>query len=61
MSVVGSDWETLKRFNLAELYQPPSKIRAPSEAEAKPVLVTTDEAAPIAVIADGAVGLKSYP
>jgi tRNA acetyltransferase TAN1 len=61
MSVVGSDWETLKRFNLAELYQPPSKIRAPSEAEAKPEPVTTDEAAAIAVITDGAIGLKSYP
>ena len=56
MSVVGSDWETLKRFNLAELYQPPSKIRA----EAKPEPATTDEAAPIAAITDSEEGLDSY-
>lgn len=31
MSVVRGDWETLKRFNLAELYQPASKsdLRGP--------------------------------
>jgi len=47
ISVVGSDWEALKRFNLAELYQsqPPSKVTAASQDEAKPQSVTADEAA----------------
>lgn len=49
MSVVGNDWETLKRFNLAELYQPRSKSEAPRadiKVEAIPKSVTTDEAPP---------------
>ncbi len=45
MSVVGSDWEKLKRFNLAELYQPSSKGAA-AKAEAMPQSVMTDEAPP---------------
>jgi hypothetical protein len=43
MSVVGSDWEELKRFNLAELYQrtkPPPVGKAETSLE----VVTTDEA-----------------
>lgn len=32
---MGSDWETLKRFNLAELYQKPSNAATPSVPEAK--------------------------
>lgn len=31
MSVVGSDWESLKKFNLAEIYQPKSATRNPVE------------------------------
>ena len=51
MSVVGSDWEALKRFNLAELYQSrsPSKVTDSSKGEAKPQSVIADEAAPGAV------------
>jgi tRNA acetyltransferase TAN1 len=48
MSVVGSDWEKLKRFNLAELYQPSSKAAA-VKAEAIPQSVTTDEGPPTAI------------
>jgi hypothetical protein len=46
MSVVGSDWEALKRFNIAELYtnQPPSNLTAASNG-AKPQSVTAGEAA----------------
>jgi tRNA acetyltransferase TAN1 len=42
---VGSDWEALKRFNIAELYtnQPPSKFTAASNG-AKPQSVTAGEA-----------------
>ena len=48
MSVVGSDWEKLKRFNIAELYPPVSKPKtgAAFKAEAVPTMpeaVTTDE------------------
>ncbi|RDL32503.1 Uncharacterized protein BP5553_08959 [Venustampulla echinocandica] len=34
MSVVGGDWETLKRYNLSELYQPRPKVGAAAEAGA---------------------------
>jgi tRNA acetyltransferase TAN1 len=49
MSVVGSDWEKLKRFNLAELYPSAPKGGAAGQhqslkAEAIPESVTTDEA-----------------
>ena len=40
MSVVGSDWERLKRFNLAELHPKAAALGA----EAIPQCVTTDEA-----------------
>ena len=42
---MGSDWEALKRFNLAELYtnQPPSKVTVTSNGS-KPQSVTADEA-----------------
>ena len=43
MSVVGNDWEQLKRFNLAELYQQ-TKPPPVYKAEASPELVKTDEA-----------------
>jgi tRNA acetyltransferase TAN1 len=48
MSVVGSDWEKLKRFNLAELYPSASRTQpgAGFKAEAvraMPESVTTDE------------------
>lgn len=46
MSVVGCDWEKLKRFNLAELYLP-TKPPTPNKAEATPNAVMTDEARPI--------------
>jgi len=44
MSVVGSDWDGLKRFNLAELYQlsPKSTLKG----EAMPQIVTTNDAEP---------------
>lgn len=45
MSVVGGDWESLKRFNLAELCHV-TKPPAADEAEATPNAVTTDEAPP---------------
>jgi tRNA acetyltransferase TAN1 len=45
MGVVGSDWEKLKRFNLAELYQP-AKRSPVDKAEASSETVTTDEARP---------------
>jgi tRNA acetyltransferase TAN1 len=48
MSVVGDDWESFKRYNLAEIYQPTQKPGAePSsnaENEATPNSVTTNEA-----------------
>ncbi|KAH7369887.1 hypothetical protein BKA65DRAFT_7169 [Rhexocercosporidium sp. MPI-PUGE-AT-0058] len=46
MSVVGSDWEALKRFNLAELYEKEkaSKAKATTKSETKPRSVTNDEA-----------------
>ncbi|KAH9210106.1 hypothetical protein DL95DRAFT_371394 [Leptodontidium sp. 2 PMI_412] len=46
MSVVGSDWEALKRFNLAELYQKDkaSKATTATKSETKPRSVTKDEA-----------------
>jgi len=49
MSVVGSDWESLKRFNLAELYlsQPSPKVTAAAHG-AKPQSVTADEAVAVA-------------
>jgi tRNA acetyltransferase TAN1 len=45
MSVVGAEWETLKRFNLAELYQPASTSmpQAKVQAESKPEEAKTDE------------------
>lgn len=62
MSVVGSDWEKLKRFNLAELYpsasrtQPGAGFKAEAEAVlAMPESVTTDETShPPATAAEGA-------
>ncbi|KAG9236060.1 hypothetical protein BJ875DRAFT_248428 [Amylocarpus encephaloides] len=42
MSVMGNDWERLKRYNLAELYQP-AKLPAPT-AEAMQKSVKKDEA-----------------
>lgn len=47
MSVVGSDWESLKRFNLAELYTTPPKDAAAVEAEASPQSVAKDERAAV--------------
>jgi len=38
MSVVGGDWENLKRFNLAEIYQPKNS------AVVKPDIVVEDGA-----------------
>ena len=54
MSVVGSNWEALKRFNLHELYQPSPNVKAASGAEAKPQRVTTNDAAtpPIFAVTD---------
>jgi hypothetical protein len=58
MSVVGSDWEELKRFNLAELYQRTKPLLV-NKAEASPVKVTTDEApadtAPLSATTDSLV------
>ena len=45
MSVVGGDWEELKRFNLAELYQT-TKPPPVDKAESSPKGVTTNEAPP---------------
>jgi hypothetical protein len=42
MSVVGDDWDALKRFNLAELSKPTPRVTL--KADAKPERVTTDEA-----------------
>lgn len=47
MCVVESDWETLKRFNLAELYQPSPKPKLEG-----PHAVVKDEAIPKAVPRD---------
>lgn len=48
MSVVGDDWESFKRYNLAEIYHPTPKPGAePSsnaEIKATPNSVTTNEA-----------------
>jgi hypothetical protein len=41
MSVVGDDWESNKRYNLAEIYQPTLKLGA--AAETIPKGVTKDE------------------
>jgi len=41
MSVVESDWESLKRFNLAELYQ---LAKRSANAEAMPESAKTNEA-----------------
>jgi hypothetical protein len=44
MSVVdGNEWERLKRFNLAEIYQPTLKSDTKAEATAIPEEVKTDE------------------
>jgi hypothetical protein len=47
MSVVGSDWDLLKRFNLAELYslqnQAQSNAKADLKVDTKPESVKTDE------------------
>ncbi|XMA13886.1 hypothetical protein WAI453_006677 [Rhynchosporium graminicola] len=46
MSVVGSDWEELKRFNLSALYdrEKTPKEKAISDSDAKPETTTKDEA-----------------
>ena len=48
MSVVEADWENLKRYNLAEIYQQTSKpladINTKPEAQARPRRVSKDEA-----------------
>lgn len=56
--MVGNDWEALKRFNLAELYQSqhPSKVTATSKDEAKPQSVTANEAAAAPSIATRNLG-----
>ena len=47
MSVVGDDWESLKRYNLAEIYQPTQKPDAApglnADIKATTNSVTTDE------------------
>jgi hypothetical protein len=43
MSIVGDDWEALKRFNVAELSKPVSKVGVIFEADALPERVTTGE------------------
>lgn len=43
ISVVGSDWEKLKRFNLAELYQL-ARPASMNKADARSKTATTDEA-----------------
>jgi tRNA acetyltransferase TAN1 len=47
MSVVGSDWESLKRFNLAELYLNPPRVAA-TAIGAIPQSVTANEVAAVA-------------
>jgi hypothetical protein len=58
MSVVGSDWEKLKRFNLAELYQHQRPIPT-NKADAKSKMATRDETrqaeAPLATSTDSLV------
>jgi hypothetical protein len=52
MSVVEADWENLKRYNLAEIYQQGSKLltglSAKTEAQATPGRVSKDEAQRVA-------------
>ncbi len=52
MSVVGGDWENLKRYNLAEIYQQATKRLADfsgnTEAKATPGRVSKDEAQSVA-------------
>jgi hypothetical protein len=49
MSVVGADWDILKRYNLAEIYQqtlkPLADFRGKTEAKATPGRVSRDEEA----------------
>lgn len=42
MSVVGKEWESLKRFNLHEIYQPSAKTGPKEKDEIKPQIITTD-------------------
>lgn len=56
MSVVGGDWENLKRFNLAEIYQPKNAAAAKSEQITSGAGAPTEEApvqAPASVPAQG--------
>ena len=47
MSVVDGDWETLKRFNLAELYKPVPKAKVPQlKTKATPESVMRNENRP---------------
>lgn len=39
MSVVGKDWEAMKRYNIHELYSAASKLAADSEETEKPLEV----------------------
>ena len=51
MSVVEGDWESLKRFNLAELYsnqRTPKAAAAPASDDAKPQNAIAGEAAAVA-------------
>jgi hypothetical protein len=52
MSVVGADWENLKRYNLAEIYQqtlkPLADLSGKKETQATPGRVSTDEAQHVA-------------
>jgi hypothetical protein len=52
MSVVGADWNILKRYNLAEIYQqtlkPLADFRGKTEAKATPGRVSRDEAQRVA-------------
>lgn len=44
MSVVGSDYDELKQYNLAEIYDPTSKLEAKTSNGAAPVVA--DEPSP---------------
>jgi tRNA acetyltransferase TAN1 len=52
MSVVGSDWEEFKRFNLAELHRPPPEAGTDVKAETRPQSVTKDEAPAVPLSTD---------
>ena len=51
MSVVGSDYDELKQYNLAEIYDPSPKIEGKTNNGAAPELESKDDNPPSNVVA----------